>query len=682
MNKKLSALQAKFFNANTFFFLLAVVLLLAYQLIYWNKTYPITEGWGINYVNLIISGKIPYKDFYYYLPPLNLLIDGILWKLSFGYLLLYRAYRIIERFLILILLYKMLLKVTKPHYACFAAFSGIVLSTATVFDLCGDYNQTCDFIAVILCNILLIYCKHFVNNNSKKEWQTLFVLGIVLGFSFLLKQTIFVASVLLIFITLTILFVITKHKNYIKSIILTLAGFLIPVIICFAILTYHNALTPFFEQVFFSADSKGSLFSVLTSIIRITTTYKTLYLTIILLFCFYRIAKYNDLQNWFYLFIALSSYLIIFETDIKTILPFVNTHKGKLLVLVFCLLLVVSLLLDFFDINKKGLCYIPFLSCGLSLLLFDYYLTVKTHVSNRIYMESNLFSMVNTVSKLCCAISIILIIYQFHLYRASNDATCLKWIFLLMCGLICMYHLAMGASDDFNPRALIICIPVLTCYLLEKIPHHFFTKNLLVLSILVCLCVGIVSQKVTCTYSWWGSTSTTLDKDHTCTPTIKAMRGLRLSAYEANMYNELYRVLERNMTSDTSVYSFPQTQIFNVLLNNTNEAGFVPVPFYDTCADKYAIEDAKLLAKDPPDILIWCDIPGCMEAHENIYRNGEELGQRSIQRLFSVLVRRGDYSLIGQYNNIFIYKYNVKNSNSKTNYTYIEDASRVNSTLQ
>lgn len=136
------------------------------------------------------------------------------------------------------------------------------------------------------------------------------------------------------------------------------------------------------------------------------------------------------------------------------------------------------------------------------------------------------------------------------------------------------------------------------------------------------------------------------------------------------------------MTSDTNVYSFPQTQIFNVLLNNTNEAGFVPVPFYDTCADKYALADAKILAKDPPDILIWCDIPGCMEAHENIFRNGEELGQRYIQRLFSVLVRRGDYSLIGQYNNIFIYKYNVNDSDNETNYTYIEDTSRVNSTLQ
>ena len=71
-----------------------------------------------------------------------------------------------------------------------------------------------------------------------------------------------------------------------------------------------------------------------------------------------------------------------------------------------------------------------------------------------------------------------------------------------------------------------------------------------------------------------------------------------------------------------------------------------------------------------------------MEAHENIFRNGEELGQRSIQRLFSVLIRRGDYSLVGQYNNIFIYKYNVNDLNSKTTYTDIEDASRVNSTLQ
>ena len=57
---------------------LAVV---CYSAIYANNTFPISEGWNVNYVELIWHGKVPYRDFYYYLPPLNLLVDAVLWKL-------------------------------------------------------------------------------------------------------------------------------------------------------------------------------------------------------------------------------------------------------------------------------------------------------------------------------------------------------------------------------------------------------------------------------------------------------------------------------------------------------------------------------------------------------------------------------------------------------------------------
>lgn len=53
---------------------LAVV---CYSAIYADNTFPISEGWNVNYVELIWHGKVPYRDFYYYLPPLNLLVDAV-----------------------------------------------------------------------------------------------------------------------------------------------------------------------------------------------------------------------------------------------------------------------------------------------------------------------------------------------------------------------------------------------------------------------------------------------------------------------------------------------------------------------------------------------------------------------------------------------------------------------------
>ena len=94
--------------------LLSIVIIVVYSAIYWNRVIPFTDGWGIYYAELMKTGKYPYRDFYVYLPPLNLVIDSILWKLSFGYFIIYRLYRVAERIILLTLIYKLLNKVVNP----------------------------------------------------------------------------------------------------------------------------------------------------------------------------------------------------------------------------------------------------------------------------------------------------------------------------------------------------------------------------------------------------------------------------------------------------------------------------------------------------------------------------------------------------------------------------------------
>ena len=132
---------------------LLCVVILAYSSIYFANTMPITEGWNVNYAELALHGKFPYRDFYYYLPPLNILIDVVLWKLSFGSLFIYRAWWLVQRIAIYELMFRLLCRYFN-QYAAFAAcaFSAI-LCTASVYDLFGDYNQTVPFLSV-----LLLYC--------------------------------------------------------------------------------------------------------------------------------------------------------------------------------------------------------------------------------------------------------------------------------------------------------------------------------------------------------------------------------------------------------------------------------------------------------------------------------------------------------------------------------------------
>ena len=45
------------------------VVVLVYNLCFYNKYYPIVEGWYSVYAEHILRGKIPYIDFHFILPP-------------------------------------------------------------------------------------------------------------------------------------------------------------------------------------------------------------------------------------------------------------------------------------------------------------------------------------------------------------------------------------------------------------------------------------------------------------------------------------------------------------------------------------------------------------------------------------------------------------------------------------
>lgn len=194
--------------------ILSAVLFLAvigYSAIYANNTFPISEGWNVNYVELIWHGNVPYRDFYYYLPPLNLLVDAVLWKLSFGNLLIYRFWWVLQRAAIFTLLFRLISRYINVVSAFVACLFSVMLCTASVYDLLGDYNQT-----VILLSILLLYCVIGFQgaDTSKQRYTKIFWAGFMLGLVFLNKQTIFLASGIVYFAALVFYCIRKKDTRF------------------------------------------------------------------------------------------------------------------------------------------------------------------------------------------------------------------------------------------------------------------------------------------------------------------------------------------------------------------------------------------------------------------------------------------------------------------------------------
>lgn len=116
-----------------------------------------------------------------------------------------------------------------------------------------------------------------------------------------------------------------------------------------------------------------------------------------------------------------------------------------------------------------------------------------------------------------------------------------------------------------------------------------------------------------------------------------------------------------------------------ILTNKIGDPGFVPVPFYDVCGDEYAINEVEYLEKNEPDIVLWCDIPGCLETHEYVFREGHPIGQRKIVEWFQNAIKNKEYINIGQVDNVFVYK---KKDGDKKAYTFFENSERKNVTLE
>ena len=278
------------------FLLLLLILVLPFYLIYFNNTIPFTEGWGIYYVELMKKGLVPYKDFYYYLPPVNLVIDWLFWSLSGGYLLIYRLFRLLERLLMVSLIFLLLSKYFKTQYAFLATFAGAVLGTAVVYDLMGDYNQTSELFVVLL---IILVTQYIEQKTAKMRCVLLFFIGFSISLLFFLKQSSGVAAIIIYSLIFCLYSWMNKNTQFIKEMFCVIFGALVPIFVCATYLLYNEALMLFIEQVFLSgSNSKGGLFTILvTSIVSQVKNYPELilFLNFAVICEWYRISEHTQI---------------------------------------------------------------------------------------------------------------------------------------------------------------------------------------------------------------------------------------------------------------------------------------------------------------------------------------------------------------------------------------------------
>ena len=293
------------------------------------------------------------------------------------------------------------------------------------------------------------------------------------------------------------------------------------------------------------------------------------------------------------------------------------------------------------------------------LAVFGYSIILILNINNNTQLtyNSDLFGLISEGTNIIYIYLICLGFYKIikHII-VKNSIDIVKWV--VGCGAIAScYSTAMATGvGSVSTISAFVTIPALFIVedykTLEK--NNISSRNIKFLEYAFIIFLSVcMSQKLVCSYSWWGDEEDSY-WEKTEISSIECLKGFKFSSNEIMRYDRLFEVIRDNTDSDSVIFSFPYSKVYNVFLDNYNMNTFAPVVFYDVCASDVAIEDSKRLEEKKPDIVIWLDIPGCIETHESLFAGGESLGQRYIQKWFSDV--KDEYTLIGQVDNVFVYK--------------------------
>ena len=238
---------------------------------------------GDSYVNFgfsyaITRGEVPYVDFNLVIPPLAPWLYSVFLFFNSSILVFY-----LEQALLLTLFFAVLFRLLGNKTWISLILLSIPFPIAMVSVMFPGYN-----FLLLFFLLLLIYCER-TNKND-------YLIGILLGCSFLTKQTV---GGLLALASIYYLFV--NYKKVLKRIV----GFLLPVSLCFIILLLQGSFSSFLDLCFFG------LFDFGHSNLHVDWFYFICFILAILVLIIRIIKKPKDICNYYVLLFASCVYPII-----------------------------------------------------------------------------------------------------------------------------------------------------------------------------------------------------------------------------------------------------------------------------------------------------------------------------------------------------------------------------------
>jgi hypothetical protein len=133
----------------------------------------------------------------------------------------------------------------------------------------------------------------------------------------------------------------------------------------------------------------------------------------------------------------------------------------------------------------------------------------------------------------------------------------------------------------------------------------------------------------------------------TVTPSLPDLWGLRLPKSEATMLEGAARIIREHSTPQDTIFTYPMLPMFYAISHRW-WAGFAPNHNFDFCPDDIARADAaRILQVKPAVIIYYRQTPEFLKTEESLWRDGRRSGQRDLIAAVEELVKH--YKLAASY---------------------------------
>jgi hypothetical protein len=565
--------------------LIPIFVVFIYNLIFFNRFYPITEGWFSTYAWLFNHGEFPYRDFYFLLPPLYLIKMSIFTTL-FGYNFLYL--RIAGIFVILLMtyfLYKNLQIIFGAAIAVFVAIVGIIYYQSGNAHITYDFTQFVILYGLIQSYLLLKY----VSTSGSKiqagvKW--VFWAGIFAGLAFLTKQSNGIMITAFSFIGLSLLSLSKAKKEFLKILTAYIGGFIIPVSIISLWLLVNSAFVPFVQQIFSGAiGAKGGFSQIFFSWFKGILTYNFIF----------RVGQILQIL------LVLGYWMPLFISKKKR-----DGGISKVFILLASLLMLPVVILPLI-LNKN---------------------TVNV-LSNFGWQGINII----IVAAISVPLTYILISFLLTIFKKPFNKKIFLFSFVAL-GFI--YGTGASAGVTEVGAFFGFCLSVALMLHFRSI---FGLGKIFIIFFCISFCLMLVKAKFERPYFWWNVTSPDIRSNLVTVKNMPLLRGIYMSQENANLIEQVTSEIDKGSKPGDPILVFPNTPIF-YLIADRKPPGKAPVQWFDVLTDQMAIKEAEAIRKNPPKVIVYLDLGASVwEAHESLFRNGKPSGQREIVEAFMEVIK-------------------------------------------